>query len=341
MPKKQTEKVEDAISIPHELPPMEMQVAKVIPVGMHWLYEPKWDGFRCIAFRDGDNIDLRSKNGQDFSRYFPEVVSALLKLEAQHFVLDGELMVWRGNAPSFDELLQRIHPAASRVLKLSKETPARYVVFDLLADDEGHILLNSNLSDRRGKLESFAKKYFATSADVVLSPSTRKFAEAKLWFESRGAELDGIIAKRLDMPYQSGNRKGAVKVKRIRSAECVIGGFRYGVNSPLIASILLGLFDKGGKLHHVGFTSAFNASERIRLTHELEKYRTDHSFDVNIPGGPSRWSHGKENEWTAVKPKFVVEVQFDHFTDGRFRHGTKILRWRPDKSPKACTFDQL
>jgi ATP-dependent DNA ligase len=341
MARKQTEEIRPPIAVPHDLQPMEMQVAKEIPAGIHWLYEPKWDGFRCIAFRDGDKVDLRSKNGQEFSRYFPEVVAALLQLEAEYFVLDGELMVWGKNGPSFDELLQRIHPASSRVLKLSKDTPAKYVVFDLLADNDGHRLLEKNLSDRRARLESFAKKYLGSTNDIALSPATRKINEARQWFESHGVELDGIIAKRLDMPYQSGNRKGAVKVKRIRTAECVIGGFRYGVNSKYIASLLLGLYDRYGQLHHVGFTSAFSGEERIRLTEEIQKLKTNHSFDVNVPGGPSRWSQGKENEWTPVKPVLVVEVQYDHFTDGRFRHGTKILRWRVDKPPRACTFDQL
>ena len=332
-------------SLPHDYLPMESQPVKEIPSGDNWLYEPKWDGFRCIAFCEHGEIDLRSKKGQPLGRYFPEVVESLKQLPDGNFVLDGELMIFHGKVPSFDELLQRIHPAQTRIKKLSKETPATFVVFDILqeAQDNGSIrlLANEPLLTRRTELERFAEKCFGKAGDIVLSPATTEFEHAKQWFDSTGVELDGIIAKRSDLPYQTGTRKGAVKVKRAKTADCVLGGFRYGANTSDIGSLLLGLYDDKGELHHVGFTSAFSAAEKKELTKKMEPYITEKSFTANIPGGPSRWNNGKESPWTPLRPELVVEVQYDHFTDGRFRHGTKILRWRPDKAPRQCKFDQL
>ncbi|MBX9573341.1 MAG: ATP-dependent DNA ligase [Candidatus Obscuribacterales bacterium] len=332
------------VNLPHEYLPMETQPVKEIPVGDNWLYEPKWDGFRCIAFCDGDDIDLRSKKGQPLSRYFPEVVEELKKLNAGDFVLDGELMIWQGKTPSFDDLLQRIHPAATRIRKLAEETPATYVVFDMLAEPgarRSKVLIEENLLTRRQRLEDFAKQHIKRNSRIVLSPATADIDVARDWLSSEGVELDGVIGKRTDLPYQSGNRKGAVKIKRIKTADCVIGGFRYGTNSKQVGSLLLGMYDDEGELHHVGFTSALSSSEKASLTKKLEKLATDESFTQSIPGGPSRWNQGKESPWTPIDPSLVVEVQFDHFTNGRFRHGTKILRWRPDKKPTQCTFEQL
>lgn len=332
------------VNLPHDYLPMETQPVKQIPEGENWLYEPKWDGFRCIAFCEGDEIDLRSKNGQPLARYFPEVVEELKKLKAGNFVLDGELMIWHGDSPSFDDLLQRIHPAATRIRKLAEETPATYVVFDMLAEPVGKkskVLSEENLRVRRAKLEKFAKDNIKKNSAIVLSPATDDIDVARGWLSSEGVELDGVIAKRTDLPYQSGNRKGAMKIKRIKTADCVIGGFRYGTNSKTIGSLLLGMYDDEGELHHVGFTSALSSAEKEALTKKLEKLSTDESFTQSIPGGPSRWNQGKESPWTPIDPSLVVEVQFDHFTNGRFRHGTKILRWRPDKKPRQCTFAQL
>jgi ATP-dependent DNA ligase len=334
-------------TIPHTYAPMELQPVKAIPnePGGDWLFEPKWDGFRCLAFcREGD-IDLRSKSGQPLARYFPEVVERLKKIAVREFVLDGELMVYHGKTPSFDSLLQRIHPAQSRVIKLAAETPATYIVFDLLVEADGKngtkILANEILRKRHKRLEQFAAKHFGKSGEIVLSPATEMASSAKKWFDGKGTELDGVVAKHLDMPYQSGNRLGAVKIKRRKTADCVVGGFRYGTNSKDVGSLLLGLYDDQGRLHHVGFTSALAADEKRALTPKVEALATDKSFTVNVPGAPSRWNNGKETPWTALKPKLVVEISYDHFTDGRFRHGTKILRWRSDKSAKKCDFAQL
>ena len=332
------------VNLPHDYLPMETQPVKAIPEGPSWLYEPKWDGFRCLAFCEGDEIDLRSKNGQPLARYFPEVVNELKKLNAGHFVLDGELMIWHDKTPSFDDLLQRIHPAATRIRKLAEEAPATYIVFDMLAEPtarKSKVLIEENLHVRRARLEFFAKEHFTRDSGIILSPATDDIDVARDWLGSKGVELDGVIAKRTDIPYQSGNRKGAAKIKRVKTADCVIGGFRYGTNSKQIGSLLLGMYDEEGELHHVGFTSAMSASEKAGLTRKLEKLETESSFTQNIPGGPSRWNQGKESPWTPIDPSLVVEVQFDHFTNGRFRHGTKILRWRPDKNPAQCTFAQL
>ena len=318
---------------------MESRSVDEIPSGA-WQYEPKWDGFRCIAFRDGDNVYLQSKAGQPLARYFPDIVEAVRKVPAKDFVLDGELAVPVGNALSFDELQLRLHPAASRVAKLAKAHPAIFIVFDLLAEDR-QSFLQTNLRDRRELLEKFARENFESSESIRLSPATTKLDQAKKWFEKVGRDLDGVIAKKLDAPYASGERMAVVKVKQIRSADCVIGGFRYASGAKILGSLLLGLYDEDGLLHHVGFTSAFKATERRTLTKKFEALRKPPGFTGNAPGGPSRWSTERSGEWEPVDPKIVVEVAYDHFTGGRFRHGTKILRWRPDKAPKQCTFDQV
>ncbi len=322
-------------------PPMEALLVGDIPVGEQWEYEPKWDGFRCLAFRDGKKIELQSKSGQPLARYFPEVVDALAKVKATQFVLDGEVVIPVEGGLSFDDLLQRIHPAASRVLKLSKETPALFVVFDLLVDDAGKSLVDLTLSKRRPKLESFAKKYLTKNSSFELSPKTQDIKVAREWLASTGMKLDGIIAKRLDLPYRSGERDGMQKVKRMRTAECVVGGFRYASKGNVVGSLLLGLYDAEGLLHHVGFTSSFNEDAKKELTKKLEPLIGGPGFTGNRPGGPSRWSTKRTDEWKPLKTKLVVEVQYDHFTGGRFRHGTKFLRWRPEKKPSACTFDQV
>jgi ATP-dependent DNA ligase len=322
-------------------PPMEAKSVEQLPAGANWQYEPKWDGFRCIAFRDHDRIDLQSKSGQPLGRYFPELVAALLKLKAKQFVIDGEIVVPVKGKFSFDDLLMRIHPAASRVKKLSEETPAKMIVFDLLVDDRGKSLVDAPLFLRRKKLDAFAKKSFAKNKSIELSPRTTDLKIAKHWLAGAGVDLDGVIAKRADMPYQSGNRHGMVKVKRLRTADCVVGGFRYASEGKVVGSMLLGLYDDKGLLHHVGFTSSFKADEKPALTKKLEKLIKPPGFTGNAPGGPSRWATERSAEWQPLAPKLVVEVQYDHFTGGRFRHGTKFLRWRPDKKPAQCKFDQV
>ena len=322
-------------------PPMDALLVSEIPAGPNWEYEPKWDGFRCLAFRDSQNVELQSKSGQSLGRYFPEIVAALLKLKASKFVLDGELVIPVKGGLSFDDLLQRIHPAASRVTKLSQSTPAQFIVFDLLVDEAGKPLYDSPLSKRRQKLESFAKKLLAKNERIELSPKTDDIAIASEWLATTGMKLDGVIAKRLDLPYRSGERDGMQKVKRMRTADCVVGGFRYATKGKVVGSLLLGLYDEAGLLHHIGYTSSFNEAEKKELTGKLEPLIGPPGFTGNKPGGPSRWSTKKTSEWEPLKTKLVVEVQYDHFSGGRFRHGTKFLRWRPDKKPKACTIDQV
>ncbi len=314
---------------------MEARTVEEIPVGDNWQYEPKWDGFRCIAFRNGNDVYLQSKNGRPLGRYFPDVVESVRKLPGRNFVVDGELAIAVGGRLSFDELQLRLHPAASRVAKLAKVQPAIYVVFDLLAQDR-QSYLKQPLRVRRVQLDKFE-----LTGAVKLSPATTNLKQAQKWFAKAGGDLDGVIAKRLDLPYASGERTAMVKVKKIRSADCVVGGFRYASSGKVLGSLLLGLYGDDGLLHHVGFTSAIKASERRSLTKKFEALRNPPGFTGNAPGGPSRWSTERSGQWEPVEPKSVVEVAYDHFTGGRFRHGTKFLRWRPDKSPRQCTMDQV
>ncbi len=319
---------------------MEARSVEEIPTGDEWQYEPKWDGFRCLAFRDRDEIFLQSKNGQPLARYFPDVVANVAKLPHQQFVLDGELVIPIEGALSFDELQLRLHPAASRVKKLAAAHPAVYIVFDLLAGD-GKSYLKVPLRKRRKLLEKFARSDLRSAKDIRLSPATTDYNVANNWFRKTGRDLDGIIAKLLDATYASGERTAAVKVKRMRTADCVVGGFRYATGARVIGSLLLGLYDDDGLLHHVGFISGFKTSERPALTKKFERLRKTPGFTGNAPGGPSRWSRERSGQWEPVSPKMVVEVAYDHFTGGRFRHGTRFLRWRPDKDPRQCTMDQV
>jgi ATP-dependent DNA ligase len=320
---------------------MEALLVEKIPKGDHWQYEPKWDGFRCLVFRDGEKVELQSKSGQPLARYFPEVVENLRRLKPRQFVLDGEIVIPVGKDLSFDDLLQRIHPAESRVRKLAKEFPATLIVFDLLVDEKGRPLTGAPLSARRGKLEAFASRHFGKNPAIVLSPATTDAAAAKKWLAGVGLTLDGIVAKRLDLPYRSGDRTGMQKIKLMRTADCVVGGFRYGTGSKTVGSLLLGLYDGEGLLDHVGFCSSLTAAQKNELTPRLEKLIEPPGFTGRAPGGPSRWSTERSAEWEPLKPSLVVEVRYDHFSQGRFRHGTKFLRFRPDKLPKQCTLDQV
>ena len=329
------------LAIKSPYPPMEALSVDAIPTGSEWQYEPKWDGFRCLVFRDGASLELQSKSGQSLTRYFPELVEALLQLRAAKFVLDGEIVVPDGKLFSFDALLQRIHPAKSRVERLAQETPAWLIVFDLLVDHEGRNWTTEPLSERRPALEKFAKRFLKAATGVKLSPCTGKLVEAKKWFARVGDALDGIIAKRTDSGYASGERDAMQKIKNYRSVDCVVGGFRYNQGRKVVGSLLLGLYDEAGLLHHVGFTSGLKDAEKPALTKKLEKLVGAPGFTGDKPGGPSRWSTRRSTEWQPLKPKLVVEVRYDHFSGGRFRHGTTLMRWRPDKSPTQCTFDQL
>jgi ATP-dependent DNA ligase len=324
---------------------MEARSVDAIPRGGEWQYEPKWDGFRCLLSRQGNKVELRSKSGEDLTRYFPELVDAALGLKAATFLLDGEIVVPHGKTFSFDDLLQRIHPAASRVKKLSMEKPARYLAFDLLATAQDKKLSTQPLGKRRPALEAFAKIQFKSNPTFHLSQATTSFATARKWLAQAGGGCDGVMAKRLDLPYQPGSRDGMQKIKNFRSADCVVGGFRYATNllngKKVVGSLLLGLYDDAGLLHHVGFSSAIKQEEKPALTAKLEALIATPGFTGNAPGGPSRWSTERSAQWCPLKPKLVVEVSYDHFSGDRFRHGTSILRWRPDKAPNQCTFDQL
>src|ERR1051326_2445855 len=330
-----------SLTLKPPLPPMEARSIDEIPVGDEWQYEPKWDGFRCIAFRDGAKVFLQSKAGQPLARYFPDVVRALQQIRAKRFVLDGELAIPVKGALVFDELQLRLHPAASRVQKLAAAHPALFIVFDLLSNTAGQSLLSLPLRERRQQLESFAHANFKSKAVLRLSPAPTDLKKAKQWFDKTGGDLDGVIAKLIHAPYASGERTAVVKIKQVRTADCVIGGFRYASGAKVIGSLLLGLYDDDGLLHHVGFTSAFKASERKALTKKFEALRKAPGFTGNSPGGPSRWSTERTGEWEPVDPKIVVEVTYDHFTGDRFRHGTKIVRYRPEKAPRQCTMDQV
>lgn len=322
-------------------PPMEALSAAELPRGGGWQYEPKWDGFRCLAFRDGAEVELQSKSGQPLARFFPDVANALKNYGAKRFVLDGELVIPVEGDLSFNDLQLRLHPAASRVNRLAAEHPAILLAFDLLVDEKGKPLTALPLGERRRRLEAFFARWGETAA-LKLSPATADFEAARGWLGATGGGLDGIVAKRLDAQYESGERSGAMqKIKNLRSADCVVGGFRYASKGGVAGSLLLGLYDEGGLLHHVGFTSAIPAAEKKALTAKLERLRKTPGFTGSAPGGPSRWSTERTGEWEPLDPKLVVEVQYDHFTGGRFRHGTKLLRWRPDKDPRQCTMTQV
>ena len=331
------------------VPPMEARAAARLPTGEGWLFEPKWDGFRCLVFRKGSALALQSKAGQPLDRYFPELVAAFLALPVKTFVLDGEIVIQKedgeGGGLDFDALLQRIHPAASRIKKLAAETPASFHAFDLLVDDRGEPLVERPLAERRERLETLFAK-LAEAPRVHLSPATADRKIAERWMkELGGAGLDGVIAKQAALPYRSGERDGMVKVKRVRTADCVVGGFRWlqkgGEEERQVGSLLLGLYDEAGKLDHVGFAASFTADERRELAPILLPLREPPGFTGKAPGGPSRWSQGRSTAWEPLRPALVCEVRYDHFTGGRFRHGTKFLRWRPEKRPRQCTFEQV
>ena len=321
--------------------PMEAISVPTIPEGADWQYEPKWDGFRCLAFRDGKRLELQSKSGQPLERYFPELTRQLLSLGPGKFVLDGEIVLPVNGDLSFDDLLLRIHPAASRIERLAAEIPVAFIAFDMLVSERGASLTETPLSERRPRLEEFAAKHIGRERSVWLSPATTSVAVVNRWFENVGGRLDGIIAKRLSEPYRSGERRGMVKVKQIRTADCVVGGFRYASSGKLIGSLLLGLFDDAGLLNHVGFCSSLTTAQKKELTPRLEKLIREPGFTGRAAGGPSRWRTERSTQWQPLAPKLVLEAQYDHVTGGRFRHGTRFVRWRPDKAPTQCTMDQL
>ena len=311
-------------------PPVQPQLArsaKDLPAGDGWRYEPKWDGFRTIVFRDGADVHLQSRNGRPMNRYFPDVVEQVLQLPAERLVLDGEMIVMVDGIQEFDLLSQRIHPAASRVEMLAQKTPAELVAFDLLAEDD-RTLLDLPYEERRERLA-------AVVADPVrLTPVTAEPQDAGEWLAGTG---EGVIAKEADAPYRPGERTGMLKIKRVRTADVVVAAFRFGKEENTLGSLILGLYDDNGELHVVGHTSGFRAKEKRELLGLLEPYRTYERGS----GEPSRWKSEEELVWEGLRPELVCEVAFDHITGHRIRHGAKFMRWRTDKEPKECMLSQL
>ena len=317
--------------------PMEAQLVEALPSGTGWQFEPKWDGFRCIVARDGARITLLSKAGKDLTRFFPEVGEMLAGLDSNRFVLDGELLLPIGETLSFAALQARLHPAQSRITRLATETPAELMLFDCLQIDDTR-LADRPLSQRREALEHFVAGHPASR--LRLSPCTQDRAVAQRWLARSGGALDGIVAKRREDRYQAGER-AMLKLKQHRSADCVVGGFRYDKSGEAVGSLLLGLYDDAGLLNHVGFTAALPAAERTSLIPALEARVAPPGFTGKAPGGPSRWSTDRSADWEPLRPELVVEIRYDQVTAGRFRHGTRLLRWRPDKAPEQCRTEQL
>ncbi|MGH6993019.1 MAG: ATP-dependent DNA ligase [Caulobacteraceae bacterium] len=325
------------LPIPLSLPPMEAIAEDALPSGAGWWFEPKWDGFRCLAFRAGSEVELIGRSGKSLARFFPDMAEALLAF-APPFVLDGELAIERDGALSFEALQMRLHPAASRVARLAREEPAMLIAFDCLVDAAGSDLAAEPLRVRREALERLAGGFPASR--VRLTPGTRSRSQALAWLDAAGGDLDGVVAKRLDAPYSAG--EGAmVKVKRWRTIDCVVGGWRPLGRGGSVGALLLGLYDEAGGLHHVGFTSAISDQERPALTRRLEALAGPSAFTGAGPGGPSRWSGGRERTWRPLKPTIVAEVAYDHAAGDRLRHGARLIRLRPDKPPKACLLSQL
>ena len=325
-------------ALPARLLPMEARLVGELPASGAWQFEPKWDGFRCLVGRDGASVELRAKSGKSLTRFFPEVAAGFSRLRRRRFVIDGELLIPCGGQLSFEALQMRLHPATSRVQKLARETPALFMAFDMLVDGD-RMLMERALRERRAALEAF---YGSEHEPAVmrLSPCSRSVAEARRWLRRAGSALDGVVAKPLDGRYLPAQR-AMLKIKCLRTADCVVGGFRYANESREVGSLLLGLYNPEGKLDHVGFTSGISDRARTPLTRKLEKLRGGPGFTGAAPGGPSRWSSERSDEWEPLKSKLVAEVQYDHVTGHRFRHGTRFLRWRPDKTPRMCTFEQL
>ena len=348
-----------ALNLPIE-PPIEPMLAKAVdglPDGDGWLFEPKWDGFRALIFRDGDEVYIQSRDLRPFDRYFPELPPLLRRQLPERCVLDGEIVIAGPHGLDFDGLLLRIHPAASRVAMLAEQTPASYVAFDLLAiGDED--LRQTPQSERRARLE---QALAGAEAPLHITPATSDPAVGKDWFERfEGAGLDGVIAKRQDGVYEPGKRS-MLKIKHTRTADCAVAGFRWHKNGPgtHVGSLLLGLYDDTGALHHVGVTSSFSMDARKRLAAELEPLRADaleghpwgewaswadqgtDASGQRLPGATSRWNRGKDLSWEPLRVERVVEVAYDHLQGDRFRHGTTFQRWRPDRLPRDCRYDQL
>jgi ATP-dependent DNA ligase len=324
-------------------PPMEAKLSESVPAGDRWQFEPKWDGFRAIVARNGEVVVVQSKSGQPLGRYFPEIEAAALALPQKEFAIDGEIVIQIGGRLAFDALQLRLHPAASRIEKLSRETPAELFAFDLLVEPvRGRAprdLTGMPLSERRAKLEKFFERV-PEGSPIRISPMTLDRDVAVDWFDNHAAHgIEGVMAKLRDVPYRSGTRDGMVKVKRFRTADCVVGGFRYVTGTKTVATLAVGLYDAGGILHHVGNAGGFTDAARAEVKKVVEPLAGGEGFSGKSPG-VSRWSRS-ESEYVAVEPRLVCELRYDYFTGERFRHATKFLRWRPDKRPHDCTFEQM
>lgn len=319
-----------------DLAPMEAKLVTELPGDARWQFEPKWDGFRALVFRNGGEVEILSKSGKSLARYFPEIVALVAGIDQPRFVLDGELILPVGDVLSFDALQARLHPAESRITRLARETPAQLMLFDLLRDGDDD-LLGRPLAERRPALEAFHARH--GGAALLLSPCG-DLTTARAWLAQSGGALDGVVAKRRDEPYRPGER-AMLKVKQHRTADCVVGGFRRAKDGSGVASLLLGLYDDAGRLNHVGFTSGIAAAEQSALADKLQPLIAAPGFTGKAPGGPSRWNGGEESAWEPLRSELVVEVLYDQVTGARFRHGTRLLRWRPDKAARQCMMDQL
>jgi ATP-dependent DNA ligase len=338
------------------MPPVKPMLAKAatkLPIGDDFFYEPKWDGFRCVVFRDGDEVELGSRNERPLTRYFPEVVAAVKANLPERCVVDGEIVVPRGDRLHFEDLLQRIHPAESRINLLAEQTPASFVAFDLLAlGDES--LLEVPFADRRARLEDALA---ATRPPVYLTGISRDAATAERWFETfEGAGLDGVVAKAADLPYGPDQRL-MTKIKHVRTADCVVAGFRWHKSGPIVGSLLLGLYNDEGDLQHIGVAASFPMARRAELVEELDPYRADaldghpwqdwanaqvqENGEHRMPGAVSRWNAKKDLSWVPLRPELVVEIKYDQLEGRRLRHTGQFLRWRPDRDALSCTYDQL
>jgi ATP-dependent DNA ligase len=327
------------LPLPLSMELMEAETAGTIPAGPAWQLRAEMGRVPLPGFPRRASRALRSKSGQDLNRYFPDTMPALSVTPVERFVLDGELVIAIDGAPSFEELQMPLHPAASRVSKLAAAHPARLIVFDLLADEGGQDLTGQVLAARRAALENLMIRL--RSPALALCPATCDVQEARRWLAALDPGRDGVMAKRLDAPYAAGRRDAMVKVKYLRSADCVVGGFRYLQAAPEVGSLLLGLYDDAGRLDHVGFTATIPRAERPALTRHLQAIIALPGFTGRAPGGPSRWSNGRSADWQPVRPEIVVEVRYDHVTGDRFRHGTTLLRFRPDKKPAQCRIEQI
>lgn len=322
---------------PEPIAPMEAKLVSELPREAGWRFEPKWDGFRAIAYRDGASVEILSKSGKTLARYFPELVAMLRAVPVERYTIDGEIILPVGGVLSFDALQQRLHPAASRIAKLSVATPAQLMLFDCLSL-KGDGLSDAPLADRRAALERFHQA--AGGASLLLSPISDDRAVGEAWLAGSGGALDGVMAKRIDEAYRPGER-AMLKAKVHRSADCVVAGLRRSAEHGGIVSLLLGLYDAAGRLNYVGFSSTIKDAERAALEDRVKPYLGGSGFSGKAPGGPSRWNDGRESPWEPLEPELVVEVVYDQVTGDRFRHGTHILRWRPDKEPTQCGMDQL